>query len=115
MSLAAASSSTATPPGVRTSLEYAVKDFQSILTDQQRSKLNQIGTIRDAETVITFTAQLDMANQLRKGRGVASRLHPVLESVQAFSTVVGTFVSSHPEIAALVWGSVKLAMLVGDL
>ena len=61
-----------------------------------------------------FTAQLDRDNQLRKGRGIASRLYSILQSMQTFSTVVDTFVSSHPEIAALVWGSVKLTMLVGD-
>ncbi|CRK21321.1 hypothetical protein BN1708_013067 [Verticillium longisporum] len=112
MSPAIASSSAAASPDLHSSLEDAVRDFQSILTDQQRSKLNLIGAIQGADTVATFTAQLDKENQLKKGRSVANRLRPVLDSVQAFSTVIGTFVSSHPEIAALVWGSVKLAMLL---
>ncbi|KEY75233.1 hypothetical protein S7711_09300 [Stachybotrys chartarum IBT 7711] len=47
------------------------------------------------------TAQLDRENQLKKGRGIAGRFVPVLQSIQAFSTVVETFVSSHPNIAAL--------------
>lgn len=59
-----------------------------------------------------FTAQLDHGNQSAGRPDFASRLSTVLQSVQAFSTVVETFVSSHPEIAALVWGSVKLTMLV---
>lgn len=93
-------------------LKNAVDDFDSILTNNERNRLRQIGAVRDAETVMIFTAQLDRENQLRKGRGVANRLISVLHSVHAFSTVVDTFVSSHPEIAALVWGSIKFAMLV---
>ncbi|KAJ4266996.1 hypothetical protein NW762_003094 [Fusarium torreyae] len=96
----------------RKSLEDAIKDFQTVLTDDQRRKLGSIGAIRDPDTVMIFTAQLDRDNQLRKGRGIACRLSSILQSVQAFSTVVDTFVSSRPEIAALVWGSIKTAMLI---
>ena len=114
MALVLRPSSARTPAGPRESLEGAVADFQSILTDDQRRKLHSIGAIRDADTVMIFTAQLDRDNQLKKGRGIANRLYSVLQSVQTFSTVVDAFVSSHPEIAALVWGSIKLTMLVGD-
>ncbi|KAL5585649.1 hypothetical protein FOVSG1_013341 [Fusarium oxysporum f. sp. vasinfectum] len=100
------------PAGPRKSLEDAIEDFQAILTDDQRRKLCSIGAIQDPDTVMIFTAQLDCDNQLKKGRGIACRLSSVLQSVQTFSTVVDTFVSSRPEIAALVWGSIKLAMLV---
>ena len=98
--------------GPQKALKDAIDDFHSILTDKERNRLLQIGAVRDAETVMIFTAQLDRENQLRKGRGVANRLISVLHSVHAFSTIVDTFVSSHPEIAALIWGSVKFAMLV---
>ncbi|KAI3573042.1 ankyrin repeat protein [Fusarium oxysporum f. sp. albedinis] len=97
--------------GPRKSLEDAIQDFQAILTDDQRQKLSSIGAIQDPDTAMIFTAQLDRDNQLKKGRGIACRLSSVLQSVQTFSTVVDTFVSSHPQIAALVWGSIKLAML----
>jgi hypothetical protein len=102
------------PAGPRKSLEDAIEDFQAILTDDQRQKLGSIGAIQDPDTVMIFTTQLDRDNQLKKGRGIASRLSSVLQSVQTFSTVVDTFVASRPEIAALVWGSIKLAMLVSD-
>ncbi|EXA28573.1 hypothetical protein FOVG_19830 [Fusarium oxysporum f. sp. pisi HDV247] len=98
--------------GPRKSLEDAIQDFQAILTDDQRQKLSSIGAIQDPDTAMIFTAQLDRDNQLKKGRGIACRLSSVLQSVQTFSTVVDTFVSSHPQIAALVWGSIKLAMLI---
>ncbi|KAK4160352.1 NACHT domain protein [Cladorrhinum sp. PSN259] len=112
MALVVTPSSVGPSAGPRKSLEDAVADFQSILTDDQRRKLHDIGNIRDAETVMIFTAQLDCDNQLKKGRGIANRLYSVLQSVQTFSTVVDTFVSSHPEIAAMVWGSIKLTMLI---
>lgn len=103
-----------TSAGPQKALEDAVDGFHSILTNEERSKLGQLGAIRDVETVMIFTAQLDRENQLQKGRGVASRLISILQSVHAFSTVVETFVSSNPRIAALVWGSVKFSLLVGD-
>ncbi|KAJ6783166.1 hypothetical protein PWT90_03737 [Aphanocladium album] len=110
MELAPASAGASKEP--QAGLQLAIQDFQNILTQDQRGKLGKIGVAREAETVMIFTAQLDRENQLKKGRGIASRLHTVLQSVQSFSTVVETFVSSHPEIAALVWGSVKLTLLI---
>jgi hypothetical protein len=101
--------------GPLTKLEAAVDDFRGILNDEQRRKLASIGSVRDAESVMIFTAQLDRENQLRKGRGVASRLHTILERVQAFTTVVDTYIQSNPEIAALVWGSLKFTLLVCHL
>lgn len=106
------SRASAGPDAPDKSLKEAVDDFQTILTDAQRQKLRSIACVQDAQAVLTFTAQLDRENQLKKGRGIASRLFTVLQSVQAFAAVVDTFVSSNPEIAALVWGSIKLALLV---
>lgn len=61
-----------------------------------------IGSICDAQSAIIFTAQLDRENQSGGRPGIASRLSTVLQSVQAFSTVVKTLVSSHLEITVLV-------------
>ncbi|CAI0646844.1 unnamed protein product [Colletotrichum noveboracense] len=66
----------------------------------------------DASQVIAFTAGLDVVDPNRRGRSIATRLHSILETVQRFSEVVGIYVSSHPEIAGLVWGSVRLAFTV---
>ncbi|KAM3500218.1 hypothetical protein MY10362_006598 [Beauveria mimosiformis] len=112
MEITAPSSSAGTSPNPQASLKSAIQEFQSILTDEQRHKLRIIGIIRDAQSVMIFTAQLEHENRSAGRPGVSNRLSTVLQSVQAFSGVVGTFVSSHPEIAALVWGSVKLTMLI---
>jgi ATP phosphoribosyltransferase len=112
MALIRSSPSAAVPTTPAKYLEDAVADFQSILTTDQRTRLREIKIVPDADAVLMFTAQLDYSSRSRKGRSIASRLHSVLQSVREFSAIVDTFVSSHPEIAALVWGSVKLTMEV---
>lgn len=94
------------------SLREAVREFQDALTPEQNKDLQMIKAVPDAAAVITFTAQLDEKNAQRRTRCVASRLYTLLQSVQQFSTIVDTFVSSRPNIAALVWGSIKLTLLV---
>ncbi|KAL2010345.1 hypothetical protein VTN00DRAFT_6152 [Thermoascus crustaceus] len=86
------------------SLREAIYEFQSVLTPERNKELQAIRSVPDARSIIIFTAQLDLEDPRRKGRSIASRLHSILESIQQFSSIVGTFVSSHPEIAALVWG-----------
>uniref|UniRef100_A0A8H7K1T9 NACHT domain-containing protein n=1 Tax=Bionectria ochroleuca TaxID=29856 RepID=A0A8H7K1T9_BIOOC len=103
---------TAEPGDSWESLKAATKDFESILTEQQCTELQKIKNVPDSDAVMVFTAQLDAASRSRKGRSIATRLHSVLQSVQQFASIVDTLVSSHPEIAALVWGSVKFAMLL---
>lgn len=93
-------------------LEDAVGEFQTVLSPEERRAFGALQAMHNSGSVLEFVADLDFKNKVRGGRGVAQRLHSVLESVQAFSGVVDTFVSSNPEIAALVWGSVKMAMQV---
>lgn len=93
-------------------LQDAVTNFKSALTEDQRRDLENIKTVPGTDAVLAFTAQLDLKNRQKKGRSIASRLYTLLESVRNFTTVVDTLVSSNPDIAALVWGSVKLTMIV---
>lgn len=81
------------------------------LSEEQRKILKETTSIPDADAVLVFTAQLD-ASQHRKGRSIATRLHPVLQSVRDFSAIIDTFVSSNPGVAAVIWGSVKLTIQV---
>lgn len=94
------------------SLELALSDFSSILSDDERRQLQQIKSVPDASAALLFTAKLDASSSSRRGRSIGARAYSVLQSIQQFSAVVETFVSSNPDIAALVWGSVKLAVLV---
>lgn len=63
--------------------------------------------------VLTFTAEIDQQNAQRRVRGVASRLYGVLESVRQFTSIIDTYVQAYPQVAALVWGSLKITLLVG--
>ncbi|KAK4118224.1 hypothetical protein N657DRAFT_628783 [Parathielavia appendiculata] len=111
MALTLASQSSGVPLSPAKQLNEAVDDFQRILTEDQRTVLKKIKAIPDADAVLVFTAQLD-SSQHRRGRSIATRLHSVLQSVRDFSAVIDTFVSSNPQIAALVWGSVKLTIQI---
>lgn len=90
----------------------AISDFQTVLNNQERHELGKMKIVPDADYIMVFTAELDSTHRKRRGPSFASRLHTVLTSVGVFCGIVETFVSSHPEIAALVWGSVKLTMTV---
>ena len=82
---------------------------------EQKAKLLAIDTAPDAIAVLQFTADIDSSNARRESRCVASRLQNTLQSVQQFTTIVDTFVSSNPTVAALVWGSFKVTISVSDL
>ncbi|KAI1740288.1 hypothetical protein F4680DRAFT_115030 [Xylaria scruposa] len=102
----------AAQPAVGLALQDAINDFRNVLDEEQRRELAQLKPVPDADHILVFTAQLDAIDRNRRGRSFSSRLHTILLSVRNFCSIVDTFVSSHPEIGALVWGSIKLTMLV---
>ncbi|KAM0714721.1 hypothetical protein Q7P37_009738 [Cladosporium fusiforme] len=93
---------------VETRLEDALGEFQGKLTPPERARLQSLRAVPGASDVMVFTAELDAANAKRKTRSVASRLIKLLESIQQFSGIVGTFVSSNPALAALLPGWISL-------
>ena len=97
---------------VTKSLEMALSEFGSVLTDDERKQLQQIKCVPDASAALVFTAKLDSSNSSRRGKSIGARAYSMLQSIQQFSAIVDTFISAHPDIAALVWGSVKLTVLV---
>ena len=104
---------TASPTSVATdSLNEALQSFQETLDPEQRAKLQAIKAVPDAHAVAELTHQLDQENARRKSRCVAARISPLLESLQQFSGIVEKFVPSNPQIAALIWGSIKLVLQV---
>ncbi|KAK7946207.1 uncharacterized protein PG986_010528 [Apiospora aurea] len=108
----ASSSSALVPSKQRNALLDAIGDFEATLSDAERLELRKTETIPDADSILVFTAELDATHRTRRGPSYASRLHTVLSAVGVFCGVIDTFVSSHPEIAALVWGSVRLTMMM---
>lgn len=93
-------------------LQDAILEFQTILTPEQRCDLGNARNVPDADTVLMFTAELDLLNRNRKGISVASRLYSLLQSVRDFSAVVETLGPAHNGVAPLIWGIVRLTMLV---
>ncbi|KAL8732018.1 MAG: hypothetical protein Q9181_004084 [Wetmoreana brouardii] len=91
-------------------LAQALDDYGKILSDEERRQLYDQGP-PDAMAAINFTTLLDRDRSNRSRQCMGPRLITFLESVQHFSGVADTFVSSHPELAALVWGGVKVALL----
>lgn len=96
-------------------LTQALDEYKAILTDAEKAVLKSHHGHPDASAVITLTVDIDRENHNRRSRCVGARLITFLESVQQFTTIVDTFVSSNPNIAALVWGGVKVALLVMSL
>nr|RBQ92847.1 hypothetical protein FVER53263_01723 [Fusarium verticillioides] len=93
-------------------LERTIAGFQAILTDEDRIKLQQLKTTsHDSQSIITFTAELDLLDKNRRGKSVASRLASFLQTIEQFTPIVDTYIQSNPDIAALIWGSIKLTFL----
>ncbi|KAF4873482.1 Ankyrin repeat and KH domain-containing protein 1 [Colletotrichum siamense] len=112
MELAPKSSSATSQVSPTKGLQDAVSEFRKTLNDDQRSDLDKLKGIPDADAALVFTAQLDWSTTQRNSPNKGTRLISVLQYVRDSSVIIDTFISSHPEIAALVWGSVKLTMQV---
>ncbi|CAF3540579.1 unnamed protein product [Fusarium graminearum] len=94
-------------------LETAVARFQAHLKDDERKKLQGLkATPHDIQAVIIFTAELDRSDPKRRGKSVATRLSSFLQTIQQFFPAIDTFVSSNPDLAALIWGSVRLTFVI---
>ncbi|CAG7948281.1 unnamed protein product [Penicillium salamii] len=91
-------------------LREALARFESILTDDQRQKFKINNARPDTNSVVKFIKEIDNTNKTTM-QCVGPRISTFLGRVQEFTSIVDTFVSSHPEIAALVWGGVKTAIL----
>ncbi|KAK8131140.1 hypothetical protein PG984_007578 [Apiospora sp. TS-2023a] len=109
--MATALHTAAGPSVAQKALQDATLAFQGVLSDDQRLMM-RLSPVPDPDAILIFTAQLDSINKNRKGRSFATRLHKFLSSIRDFCGIIDTYVSAHPEIAALVWGSVKLTMMV---
>ena len=96
-------------PGV--TLVQALNDYETILSDEDKIHLHSQGA-PDVMAALNLATTIDAKNTSHRRRCMGPRLITFLESVQQFSSIVDTFVSSHPDIAALVWGGLKLTLLV---
>lgn len=66
-------------------------------------------------THATFDSSLQFLTTHYSQNGFSKRMSqitPILNAIQPFATAISTMVQAHPEIAALVWGSVQLILQV---
>ncbi|KAF4445749.1 hypothetical protein F53441_10498 [Fusarium austroafricanum] len=90
-----------------TELETAVASFQARLSDGERTRLQGLkSTPHDIQAVIMFTAELDRTDPKRRGKSLGTRVSSFLQTIQQFFPAIDVFVSSNPELAALIWGSI---------
>ena len=92
-------------------LVQALNDYETILSDEDKIRLHSQGA-PDVMAALNLATTIDAKNTSHRRQCMGPRLITFLESVQQFSSIVDTFISSHPDIAALVWGGVKLTLLV---
>ncbi|KAJ5928123.1 hypothetical protein N7466_007079 [Penicillium verhagenii] len=92
-------------------LMRALADFKQSLTDEEKQQYRAHEANPGASSIIEFMRVVDESKPQTNMRCLGSRLCTFLDKTQQFATIVETFVSSNPVIAALVWGSVKFAIL----
>lgn len=96
------------------SLSLALKYFEATLNGDQKTQYHASTTKPDASSVISFVGRLDESARGKNRTGVSSRLITFLDGLQQFTGVIDTFVSSHPTIAALLWGGVRTTILASS-
>jgi hypothetical protein len=93
-------------------LAIALKEFQQGLSPEQEAQLKYITTqTPKPEDVLQLTSELIEKSSHRNSRILADRVRGFLNSVQQYCNIVDTCAAAN-QIAALVWGSVKLIILV---
>lgn len=91
-------------------LQQALEGFYRILTPEEFSKFS--GTSPGVGSILDLTSEVNGRGKERTLRRWASYFEPFLEAIQLYSGAIETFVSSNPRVAALVWGSAKIVIIV---
>ena len=93
-------------------LATALAEFRQILSSDQTAQLSSFSSkTPTADDIVQLTDDIMKANAGRKSRILASRAQGLLCSVQQYCTIVDMCAGPN-QIAALVWGSIKLVLLV---
>ncbi|OCL01600.1 hypothetical protein AOQ84DRAFT_383587, partial [Glonium stellatum] len=95
-------------------LATALSEFQQILSPDQTAQLSSFSTnAPTAADIVRVTDDVVKVNTARKSHIFASRIQGVLSSVQQYCTIVDTCAGPN-QTAALVWGSIKLVLLISS-
>ena len=93
-------------------LSQALKDYEAVLTEDQRQSLHDTSPL-ESNDVMALTFEINRRNAGRTSRTWGARLTTFLNSVKGFTAVVDVIIGNvgNP-IASAVWGAVKMAMQV---
>lgn len=92
-------------------LADALRDFEGILSEEQKQNFHSSGH-PSAHAAIELATQVDQECNAKRRQCMGSRVLLFVQSLEQVYGTVDTFVSSNPQVAALVWGSVKVTILV---
>jgi hypothetical protein len=79
----------------------------SRLTARERKHVTEVTSL---EELIEKARKLNVKYRQHRLALLLGRINPFLAQLRSFSRVINTLIQSHPEIAALVWGSVSLIL-----
>ncbi|PSN61265.1 hypothetical protein BS50DRAFT_157349 [Corynespora cassiicola Philippines] len=92
-------------------LSVALDEFQQILTQDQKAQLKSYSSHTPTpKDIVSLTDHVHQSNSSRKSHVFASRLQGLLGSVQQYCNIVDTCAGPN-QIAALVWGGIKVLIL----
>ena len=91
-------------------LKTALTEFLQILPDTEQTKI-KASTLPTESAVIELTSEVSRTYKFR-GQRYITRIEPFLQGVARFSGIVDTFIQCDPKISALIWGSLKLLLMV---
>jgi hypothetical protein len=77
------------------------------LTARERKHITEVTSL---EELIGKASKLNAKYRKSKLALFLERINPFLAQLRSFSRIINTLIQSHPEIAALVWGSVSLIL-----
>lgn len=92
------------------SLQQAIEKFHLILSPEEISKLSTAPP--GPQSILNLTVDVNGKANKQRLRRWASCFEPFLKSIERYSQAVDVFVSYNPQIAALLWGSVRFVIIV---
>lgn len=94
-------------------LQQAIEKFHRNLSPEEIAKLSIIPP--GPQSILNLILEVDGKGKKRRLRRLASYFQPFLESIERCARAGDVLVSSNPQIAALVWGSVSAVITVRPL
>lgn len=87
----------------------AHKDFLAQLSDEEK---RQFAPIKDGKTFLSEVFRLSQATKAREWTKLFRTISRCSENLATYFDVAGILVQSHPEFAAIAWGSFRLVLSV---